>query len=179
METVVSGLEQRELENGPDGIRAEGYTELLAYYLLQGELCNAKFLWKRVPSGMKQGHPELEAVWEVGRRLWTKDMSGFYQAAGGFQWSAPIAPIMNQLIEAVRQKTIRLIGTAYSSVRPQDVSTMLGLALPDVEVLANTRGWKVVDGMIEPVEFIPEDTPISSGEEQIGKLTDYVAFLEN
>ncbi|CAL8091803.1 unnamed protein product [Orchesella dallaii] len=178
METAIITLEQRELENGPDGIRVEGYTELLTYYLLQDELCNAKFLWKRVPSNMKQ-NAEIDAVWNVGKRLWTKDMPGFYEAASAFQWSAPIAPIMNQLKETVREKTIRLIGRAYSSIKPQDIATMLGITLPEVETLVNSRAWKVVDGMIEPTECVSEDVPISSSEEQIGKLTDYVAFLEN
>lgn len=103
MEAIVSTLERRELENGPDGIRVQGYSELLAYYLLQGELCNAKFLWKRVPSNMKQ-NPEIDAVWNVGKRLWVKDMPGFYQATNAFQWSAPIAPIMQQLTGGGRLK---------------------------------------------------------------------------
>lgn len=74
---------------------------------------------------------------------------------------------------------VRLIGTAYQSIRPGDVGTMLGLSNEQVESLVGERGWKVNNGMIEPVEVPEEETPFCSGEDQIGKLTDYVAFLEN
>lgn len=74
---------------------------------------------------------------------------------------------------------VRLIGTAYSSIRPQDVSTLLGVTLSEVERVVISRGWTINDGMIEPCECEAGDVPMSSGEEQISKLTDYVAFLEN
>lgn len=93
----VDTLERRELDNGPDGLTVQGYTELLAYYLLSGSLPNAKYLWKRVPSTMKSSSPELEAVWAVGRRLWVKDMPGFYQAIAAYQWSSSISPIITKL----------------------------------------------------------------------------------
>lgn len=62
IEELINNLEQCELENVPNGIGVEGNTELLAYQLLPDELCNAKFLWKRVPQIMKHQSPEFEVV---------------------------------------------------------------------------------------------------------------------
>jgi len=176
----VEVLEFRELEGlGPDGFSAEGYTELLANYLLQGDLANARFLWKRTPLTKKQQHPELASVWSVGQRLWQRDMLNFYLTARSFQWSPAIAPIMAQLIESIQEKMVRLIGTAYTSIQVDDVAILLGITPAEVEALATARGWTKIDGLLQPTEVPPEELVLASAEEQLGKLTDFVTFLEN
>lgn len=74
---------------------------------------------------------------------------------------------------------IRLIGTAYTSIRPLDVAALLGASLAEVEELVREKGWAVSDGLIEPKEPFPEEVNLASSECQIGKLTDFVSFLEN
>jgi hypothetical protein len=73
----------------------------------------------------------------------------------------------------------RLIGTAYTSIRPLDVAALLGISLVDVEVFVTEKGWTISDGLIEPQEPPPEEVTLVSSECQIGKLTDFVSFLEN
>jgi len=180
MATALEILESRELEaTGPDGFSPEGYTELLANYLLLGDLCNARFVWKRIPALKKQQNLELAAVWSVGEALWKKDLSTFYQTARSFQWSPAIAPIMAQLIESIQENMVRLIGTAYTSIQFDDVAGLLGISGPEAEVLAQSRGWTKNDGLLQPVESPPDETVLASAEEQLGKLTDFVTFLEN
>jgi COP9 signalosome complex subunit 8 len=181
MANPVEILEFQELEGiGPEGFSPEGYTELLANYLLQGDLPSARFLWKRIPPLKKQHSLELTAVWTVGQALWRKDMPNFYQTARSFQWSPTIAPIMTQLIASIQEKMVRLIGTAYTSIQVDDVAALLGLSSPEVEVLAQGRGWtKSIEGLLQPVESPPEEVVLASAEEQLGKLTDFVTFLES
>ena len=97
MEETIVHLEFQELETLSEELPAETYAELLASYLLQNSLCNAKFLWKRIPVTTK-ANPELVALWQVAQKLWLKDMPGFYRDVQSFQWSQSIAPIITQLI---------------------------------------------------------------------------------
>jgi len=178
--TTLDILEFQELQGlGPEGFSAEGYTELLATYLLRGDLCDAKFLWKRIPPLKKQQNVELAAVWSVGQTLWLRDMPNFYLTARSFQWSATIAPIMAQLIESIQEKMVRLIGTAYTSIQVDDVAALLGITAEETGALAISRGWTMNEGLIQPTESPPEELVLASAEEQLGKLTDFVTFLEN
>ena len=46
--------------------------------LVQRETCLAKFLWKRIPESMKEAHPELGRIWDVGRKMWVRDNPGVF-----------------------------------------------------------------------------------------------------
>jgi len=94
---LVTALEAKEIDAAqPNTFTVEESMELLAYYLLQEDLCDAKFLWKRIAPAHKENQ-ELIAVWEVGKKLWTKDLPGFYVTVQAFPWSERIAPIMAKL----------------------------------------------------------------------------------
>lgn len=73
------------------------YTQLLAIYLLQNDLCNAKYLWKRIPQTVKSTHPEIHNVWKVGQKMWQRDFPGIYEALNK-QWSNDLAEIMQKLL---------------------------------------------------------------------------------
>jgi len=178
MDRNLSLLEFQELETGPDGFRVELYTELLASYLLEGDICNAKFLWKRIPATLKQ-NAELVAVWGVAQKMWGRDMPGFYAAVRNFQWSQTIAPIINKLIDSKRDQLLRLIGIAYTSVHHEDVATLLGMTNEEAEGAVIGQGWGSVDGMLIPKEPQPVSVQPTSSEDQLGKLTDFVTVLEN
>jgi len=94
----IEALERREQETGgAEGLGAEGYCKLLASYLLDEELCHAKFLWKRMHVETKK-NPEVAALYVVAQKLWHRDFTGFFAAATAFQWQPSIAPIVTQLI---------------------------------------------------------------------------------
>lgn len=73
------------------------YTQLLAVYLYQYDLCNAKYLWKRIPNSVKFGNVELQNIWKVGKKMWQRDFLGIYVALNE-QWSNDIAEIMEKLL---------------------------------------------------------------------------------
>uniref|UniRef100_A0A0C9S0W8 Putative cop9 signalosome subunit csn8 n=1 Tax=Amblyomma americanum TaxID=6943 RepID=A0A0C9S0W8_AMBAM len=141
---LAADLEQQELE-AADGIASpQTYGQLLAIYLLQNDLPNAKFLWKRIPQEIKQSHPELGNIWKVGQALWYKDFPAIYTGLAQ-EWPDDIKPIMQEL----------------------------GVVCP--------LGWvvDVASGMVLPKYTAARHEDSTPSEEQLAKLTDFVAFLEN
>lgn len=55
---------------------------------------SARFLWKAVPSTVRESRPELVAVWKIGQKLWTRDYGGVYGAIHGFDWSQEVQGLL-------------------------------------------------------------------------------------
>lgn len=72
--------------------------------------CNAKFLWKRTPQSVKNSHPEIGHVWEVGKYLWNTNYPSIYSNLKR-TWSDDITHIM----KALQGKNPRL--TEYSKLK--------------------------------------------------------------
>jgi hypothetical protein len=56
----------------PAALSADFYASSLLLALLAKNLNDARFLWKRIPSGTKDAAEELRAVWEIGKALWQR-----------------------------------------------------------------------------------------------------------
>ncbi|KAL7213120.1 hypothetical protein ACSBR2_015766 [Camellia fascicularis] len=50
-------------------------------------LGSAQFLWKSIPSLVKETQPELVVVWKIGQRLWMWDYASVHEAIRGFNWT--------------------------------------------------------------------------------------------
>lgn len=173
-------LEQQELE-AADGIASpQVYGQLLAIYLLQNDLPNAKFLWKRIPQAIKQSHLELGNIWKVGQGLWFKDFPAIYTGLAQ-EWPDYIKPVMQELGERTRRRALTLVAKAYSSISLDDVSSFLGVSRAQVPEVVNPLGWVVdtASGMVAPKYTVVRHEEFAPSEEQLAKLTDFVAFLEN
>lgn len=48
---------------------------------------SARFLWKKIPSSVKESQPEISAVWKIGQKLWIKDYGGVHEAIREFNWT--------------------------------------------------------------------------------------------
>lgn len=59
-------------------------------YLFIIDRNSARFLWKSIPSSIKENRPEVVAVWKIGQHLWTRNYAGVYDSIRGFNWSAEI-----------------------------------------------------------------------------------------
>ncbi|XP_064466278.1 COP9 signalosome complex subunit 8-like isoform X2 [Ornithodoros turicata] len=95
---LAADLEQQELE-AADGVASpQVYGQLLAIYILQDDLPNAKFLWKRIPQSIKQTRSELGNIWKVGQGLWYKDFPAIYTGLAQ-EWPDYIRPVMLDLGE--------------------------------------------------------------------------------
>lgn len=178
---LCADLERQELET-PNGIASPStYAQLLAIYLYQNDLCNAKFLWKRIPQNVMSSSPEIVAIWAIGQKLWKKDLPGTYEALAAYSWTEPVSNIIRALEENVRERTLNLIGRSYSSIKIDKLISMIGLSREATLQVCQDRRWTLHDdGMtvnpLPPAQPAPLHT---SSEDQLFKLTEFVSFLEN
>ena len=174
-------LEERELEN-PDESSHQLYGQLLAVYLLQNDLMNAKLLWKRIPANYKTDNPELNQIWSVAKKLFNKTYSEVYGVILSFEWPPYVKTIMTSLLEKIREDTIRLIGQSYSHISLEELRKLVGLN-SEQEILEVTKklGWSLdlETNYVLPKRINVPDAGNDCSQEQLQKLTEYVAFLEN
>ncbi|KAG5329162.1 CSN8 protein, partial [Acromyrmex charruanus] len=180
---LMNELEISELESPTGVISAQAYMRLLAVYLHRNDLCNAKYLWKRISPDVKAAHEELGRVWTVGQCMWQRNWPAVHTALN-VEWSEDVKDVMIALKDNVRERVMRLISKAYSSLNLTTMATMSGMSLDEVRQAAIDRGW-IVDGtIVQPRKQIDEEQYSQSDkicltEEQLQKLTQFVSFLEN
>ncbi|XP_017681864.1 COP9 signalosome complex subunit 8 isoform X2 [Chiroxiphia lanceolata] len=156
---------------------------------------NARYLWKRIPPAIKSANAELGAVWSVGQRIWQRDFPGIYSTISAHQWSETIQPIMEALRDATRKRAFALVSQAYTSIVADDFAAFVGLPVEEAVKGVLEQGWQAdfATRMVMPKKpgvleaslkrFIPSSEPAAvppiPNEQQLARLTDYVAFLEN
>ena len=182
-EEIQASLEHQELTS-PDGIASlEVYSQLLMYYLLENDVINAKFLWKRIPSSLKDQSEELNSIWKVGKFLWKKDLVNIYSAISGYEWSSSIAPLMKKLAEMLRESSLKLISKVYTVIKIESLCALLGAQEEEVLSLVSSFPWKVEQKLIKIPQFTEAEKNIDCSSEDSDKLlkrlTDYVIFFEN
>ncbi|XP_064646661.1 COP9 signalosome complex subunit 8-like [Lineus longissimus] len=177
---LINTLEQQEIES-PGGIATpQVYGQLLAAYLLQNDLPNSKYLWKRIPAAVKTANPELGNIWSVGQKIWLRDFPGVYESLKK-EWSESIQPLMTALADSTRKRALLLVSQAYSSICIEDFSAFVGVPASDAAKIAIEEGWQAdsQSKMIMPKKPVPTVSTIIPGEQQLARLTEFVAFLEN
>nr|CAG4642097.1 EOG090X0F3A [Eurycercus lamellatus] len=186
-ESKAQELEKLELE-GTDGTDlAELHCQLLSIYMCNFDLCNAKFLWKRIPDQEKALHPQLGQVWELGRKLWLKEHNAVFTLITSTQWPPSLEPYISCLEEVCRQKSLQLIGRAYLSINSATFAGLMGFTERPVEAekllekLQQEQGWTCdpVNQLIIPKRPSALNVPLMRNEEQLQSLTSFVSFLEN
>ncbi|XP_076643558.1 COP9 signalosome subunit 8 [Halictus rubicundus] len=181
VDTFCRELEKAELE-APSGVTtARTYAQLLAVYLYQNDLCNAKYLWKRIPADVKTENTELKQIWVVGQCMWQRDWAAVHAALNA-EWSTDVSNIMNALKDNVRERAINLVSKAYSSLRLGMFATMTGLPEEEARQAAVEKGWTIDGLMVEPRKIETEECILDNEdhtEDQLRKLTQFVSFLEN
>eukprot|EP01130_Rhizamoeba_saxonica_P007315 TRINITY_DN2953_c2_g1_i1.p1 TRINITY_DN2953_c2_g1~~TRINITY_DN2953_c2_g1_i1.p1 ORF type:complete len:165 (-),score=35.02 TRINITY_DN2953_c2_g1_i1:33-527(-) len=155
------------------------YDILLISYLIVGDLNNARFLWKRIPSQTKQQNPQLGALWSIGQALWNENYPLFYASVSAYEWNVMIGTMVSILIEQFRQKTFKLLSRGFSMISTNTISTHLGLSPEDTLQLIAERGWEEhpeIEGMFKP-KPIEEILREGSSLADLQSLTNYVVFL--
>lgn len=178
---LLEQCETQELE-APGGIATpQVYSQLLALYLLHNDMNNARYLWKRIPQAIKTANPELAAVWTVGQHIWQRDFPGIYTAIAAYQWTESIGPIMEALQESTRRRAYGLVAQAYTSIMADDFAAFVGYSVEDAVKGVVSQGWQADPNtrMVMPQKPDPPPVSLVPNEQQLARLTDYVAFLEN
>ncbi|KAG5183923.1 hypothetical protein JKP88DRAFT_290104 [Tribonema minus] len=141
--------EDLELESSVVAVPTEGAAKCrkvqMALYLLHGDLCNARHLWRRLHPTLKAADGETALLWEVGKAFWRRDTAAAY-AAMNRQWSADVGGLVAALAEKTRGAQLRQIGRAYRAVPLARVCAMLSV---DEAAARQSCGW--------PVEEPPQD----------------------
>ncbi|XP_017484606.1 PREDICTED: COP9 signalosome complex subunit 8-like isoform X3 [Rhagoletis zephyria] len=176
---LMHRIESEELSTNID---AESYTQLLAVYLFQDKLADAKFLWKRIPQALKKDSNELQRLNVVMSTLIVNNPTDFFKQVD-YPWSINIKLIMDDLIERVRQDVLTLVGQAYISIFEQELIQLTRLPQQDLKRVCVAMEWKYEnDGqkaVIIPKNSEPMTKLNASSEDLLLKLTDFVSFLEN
>ncbi|XP_011693555.1 PREDICTED: COP9 signalosome complex subunit 8 [Wasmannia auropunctata] len=181
---LMNEVEVGELESPTGVMTAQAYMQLLAVYLHQNDLCNAKYLWKRIPADLKAAHEELGRVWTVGQCMWQRNWPAVHTALN-VEWSEDIKDVMVALKANVRERVMRLISKAYSSLNLTTMATMSGMSSDEARQAAIDRGWTVDGAVVQPRKQTVDEEQYSQSdkicltEEQLQKLTQFVSFLEN
>lgn len=72
---------------------------------------SARFLWKSIPSSIKETQPEVTAVWKIGQQLWLRNYSGVHEAIRGFEWSQEL----QGFVAAFSGKAFKIFCFVYSA----------------------------------------------------------------
>jgi len=179
-EKLCRDLEQQELDSPTGVCSGQVYGQMLALYLLQSDLANAKFLWKRIPLTVKSSNPELGQVWVVGQKMWTREYAALYEALKR-DWTEALKPLMDALRESTRRHAFKLLSTAYSSIQVSELSANVGLSASEAIIAAKSLGWQhdQTNNLLTPVPCVREQLVGISSEQHLSRLTDFVSFLEN
>ncbi|CAH8475264.1 unnamed protein product [Heterobilharzia americana] len=166
------------------------YLQYLGLYLIKSDLVSAKFLYKRMPSSMKE-NPSIKCLWSLGRLLWRNDVKSFFSSIS-LILSDPRQPdILVQMVKQIREKqlnsTISLVARAYSSVSVEFLRNKLGLLSEDIDEHFLSKGWEMSqDGRFisRSGDMIEEKDKISLENETVNsdlmsKLSEFMCFMEN
>lgn len=181
----LAELEVQELQ-AEDEPSDKLYAQLLALYILTDDLISAKFLWKRIPSNVKSDNEDLRTIWDIAVNLTRRTPSAIYFLIRERDWPPHVKTIMSRIADRVREQQVALISSAYSDIRMEDLTRLTGFESEEETLkLVTELGWSVdtASKTVMPRKgsrsprSVDEDREMS--QEQLHKLTEYVAFLEN
>lgn len=187
IDDIRETCEQQELTS-PNGVASvDVYKQLLVIYLIDSDVINAKFLWKRIPEQIKSENVELQNIWKIGQFLWKKKFANVFTAVSSQQWSMVTQPLLTKLLSNLRTRITDLIARAYSIVKIEDTCLLVGLDETQVIELALEKSWEIdMDNkLIKPTQESTSSNVKHAGntgdisEALMSSLTDYISFLEN
>ncbi|XP_068660461.1 COP9 signalosome complex subunit 8-like isoform X2 [Aristolochia californica] len=133
-EKVADFCDELMLQAAAQGITFQDewpYSIHLLGHLYINDVNSARFLWKSIPSPVKETRPEVVAVWKIGQRLWTRDYAGVHEAIRGFNWSPDVINFVAAFSEKYTKKMFDLLVSAYSTISVTDTALFLGMSEED------------------------------------------------
>ncbi|PIA41166.1 hypothetical protein AQUCO_02300160v1 [Aquilegia coerulea] len=182
-EKIADICDQLMLQVSAQGIKFEEdwpYTIHLLGHLYVNDVNSARFLWKTIPSVVKEKQPEVVAVWKIGQQLWMRNYSGVHEAIRGFDWSPQTQGLITAFSELYTNKMFHLLLSAYSTITVGDTALFLGMSEENATNYALQRGWTIdsVSGMLT-VKKQPIVTEQKLDPSKLQRLTEYVFHLEH
>ncbi|GAV67363.1 PCI_Csn8 domain-containing protein [Cephalotus follicularis] len=156
------------------------YVIHLLGHIYVNDINNARFLWKSIPSSIKENQPEVAAAWKIGQRLWTHDYAGVYEAIRGFDWSQEANVLVNAFSELYTKTMFKLLLSAYSTISVQDAALFLGMNEDDATNYVLQHGW-VLDPTSQMFNVKKQATVTEQklDPSKLQRLTEFVFHLEH
>ncbi|XP_065357214.1 COP9 signalosome complex subunit 8 [Calliphora vicina] len=174
-------LEKEELEMPTSEVTM--YTKLMAYYLVENKLFDAKFLWSRIPQSMKTDAIELQKLNELQKSLVSNNFADAFININKTEWSDEIKTVMDDLKEITMENIFQLIGNSYTSILDETLVELTNLQEDQFETKCVDLDWTVESFdqqlVIHPKKLLSTANNNADSEYQLSKLTEFVSFLEN
>lgn len=173
------------------------YTELMALFILNGDLTGAKYLWKRAPLIVtdESSGSYLREMWAVGKALWIEDTSAAITALTSVDFPTELQSVIAELKRFITISRLSIIGTLYSSFDLQELASELHMESSKLLTLVKDQlGWQSATSEDASVVLYPVPaTAVAAVESQgstlitqqlnsnlamIEKVTFYTAQLE-
>ncbi|CAA0395173.1 Proteasome component (PCI) domain [Arabidopsis suecica] len=152
---------------------------LLGYFYVD-DCDSARFLWKRIPTAIKERKPEVVAAWGIGQKLWTHDYAGVYEATRGYDWSQEAKDMVAAFSDLYTKRMFQLLLSAYSTITIHDLALFLGMTEDDATTYVVENGW-TVDAASQMAsvkkQAVKREQKVDSSKLQ--RLTEYVFHLEH
>ncbi|KAI9087224.1 hypothetical protein K1719_030859 [Acacia pycnantha] len=156
------------------------YAIHLLGHIYVDDINSARFLWKSIPSSIKENKPEVVAAWTIGQKLWTRDYGGVHEAIRGFDWSQELNGLIAAYSELYTKKMFQLLLSAYSTISIQDAALFLGMTEGDATSYVLQQGWAVDPAsQMLTVKKQPIVTEQKVDPGKLQRLTEYVFHLEH
>eukprot|EP00793_Prasinoderma_coloniale_P005457 PRCOL_00004865-RA len=180
--TLCSEAELEGAAAAPSPAAPNAYAPLRAAhvlaYLLAGDVSNARFVLRRAPQAARESDADLRAAWELGVAMEGGDTVCAQRILASHGWSASMKPLAEAVAEALRERTLALIGQAYTTIALGKCVEALGLPEADCAERCTAAGWRV-DGASGSVHVerraAPSDHAV--GIESLKSLSEYVVSL--
>ncbi|CAI7847960.1 unnamed protein product [Closterium sp. NIES-53] len=182
---ICGQLELEAAASGAPHLPATIQSLHLLGLLHDGDLNEARFLWKRIPASVKDGNAELAATWRVGQAMWKRDSQDVYEALKVFVWSPAVQPMVAAVKDRYTHTMIQLLARSFSTISPSHAATFLGLTSQEALSFLEVRDWKydsTTDMFTPPVVQGGKDKEIEEEQRQLAqvkRLTEYVFNLEH
>ncbi|XP_004485521.1 COP9 signalosome complex subunit 8 [Cicer arietinum] len=152
---------------------------LLSHFYVH-DINSARFLWKSIPSSIKETQPEVTAVWKIGQQLWLRNYSGVHEAIRGFEWSQELQGFVAAFSELYTKEMFQLLVNAYSTISVEDAALFLGMSEDDATSYVLQQGWTVdYASRMLTVKKQPVVTEQKLDPRKLQQLTEYVFHLEH
>eukprot|EP00252_Welwitschia_mirabilis_P014834 TRINITY_DN32871_c0_g1_i1.p1 TRINITY_DN32871_c0_g1~~TRINITY_DN32871_c0_g1_i1.p1 ORF type:complete len:198 (-),score=28.51 TRINITY_DN32871_c0_g1_i1:183-776(-) len=182
-EDIANICDELEFQLAAKGIKDHDgwpYSIHLLGHIYVQDINSARFLWKRIPTHIKENQQEVSAVWKIGQCIWTRNHAGVHTALHDFDWSPEVKPIIAAFSENYTKKMFNLLLSAYSTISVTDTAQFLGMSNEDAVSYAVQQGW-ILDSASQmlTVKKIPTIVDQIIDSNKLQNLTEYVFHLEH
>ncbi|KAK9915796.1 hypothetical protein WJX75_004222 [Coccomyxa subellipsoidea] len=180
-EDVAPELDAEELQSPNPNVLAQDWP--IALHLLghiyNGNLEDARFLWKRTPAAVKEQDPELKAAFQLLQITWNKDYQAIWQALAASGWSQHASKLIAALHAKLRAHSLQFLSRSYSTISPAKAASLLGASEAELQPLVEPEGWKLdpATNMFKVEERTVEDAD-RADLQHLERLSRYMVHLE-